>query len=178
MIQCCDLQLPSAIWYNKVKLRMAYLHPTPILQTCLCSSGTTPDLALVSLYSHNAQVAIAPFGTILLYCGITIRTVRLLRILTDLYELRINVDTYGRWNSVSQRGSWQLRTARLRPPTDGRHQDDNSTTDDNAQWQWPLWHVTRTLQTKHDGYTRHEFDDEYLRLVFTINYDYTIIRDR
>ena len=60
-------------------------------------------------------------------CGITIRTVRLLRILTDLYELRINVDTYGRWNSASQRESWPLRTTSLRHPTDGRLDDDDTT---------------------------------------------------
>ena len=39
-------------------------------------------------------------------------------------------DTYGRWNIASQRGSWQLRTRRLRHPTNGRHDDDDSELDD------------------------------------------------
>ena len=39
-------------------------------------------------------------------CGISIRALRLLRILTDLTSYRSNSDTYGRWNISSQRGSW------------------------------------------------------------------------
>ena len=39
-------------------------------------------------------------------------------------------DTYGRWNIASQRESWQLRTTRLRHPTDGRHDDDDTERDD------------------------------------------------
>ena len=35
-------------------------------------------------------------------------------------------DTYGRWNIASQRGSWQLRTTRVRHPTDDRHDDDDN----------------------------------------------------
>ena len=39
-------------------------------------------------------------------------------------------DTYGRWNIASQRGSWQLRTTRVRHPTDGRHDDVHTKRDD------------------------------------------------
>ena len=39
-------------------------------------------------------------------------------------------DTYGRWNIASQRGSWQLRTTRVRHPTDGRHDDVDTKRDD------------------------------------------------
>ena len=39
-------------------------------------------------------------------------------------------DTYGRWNIASQRGSWQLRTTRVRYPTDGRHDDVDTKRDD------------------------------------------------
>ena len=39
-------------------------------------------------------------------------------------------DTYGRWNIASQRGSWQLRTTRVRHSTDGRHDDDDAERDD------------------------------------------------
>ena len=35
-------------------------------------------------------------------------------------------ETYGRWNIASQRGSWQLRTTRVRHPTDDRHNDDDN----------------------------------------------------
>ena len=43
-------------------------------------------------------------------CGIPIRTLRLLRILTGVRNYGSTSDTYGRSNSASQRGSWQLRT--------------------------------------------------------------------
>ena len=39
-------------------------------------------------------------------------------------------DTYGRWNIASQRESWQLRTTRVRHPTDGRHDDVDTQRDD------------------------------------------------
>ena len=40
------------------------------------------------------------------------------------------LDTYGRWNTASERGSWQVRTTRLRHPNDGRHDDDDTERDD------------------------------------------------
>ena len=47
-------------------------------------------------------------------------------------------DTYGCWNIASQRGSWQLRTTRVRHPTDGRHDDGDTECDDT-------WHHELTI---------------------------------
>ena len=70
---------------------------------------TANDRALLGLISFLNRFRCYLEGTesqVFTDCGISIRTLRLLRILTDLTIYGSTSDTYGRWNIASKRGSW------------------------------------------------------------------------